>query len=534
MKKNRLIVHITSETVPFYKRGGLADVVGALPNYLENEENHNIVIGLYFNRKIRNLDDSVIESRSFVYQGIQYDFSTFHTIRNSINYYFIKLADSTVLDEMENNNGSLAYSPASSIIPYFYFTKAVLQLMIDLKLAVDYIFCHDWHTAGFFGYSGKIRELKRKKDFKTVFVIHNFEFQGELFEDVYPYLEMEVTDELKIIFSQYGCASMAALALKNSDFVATVSHSYARELIEMRAPHSGLKHFDLCKRQVLSFLNGSDLSVWKPENNPFLHLSFNLRSIGNKKILKQRVLEEYGFADYKNTAPPLILMLCRLTAQKGIGLFIDYYKDKSTVVGNMEALFKQDVRFIICGHPGGGLKGIIDTNLSRLSRKFRGKFVYLNTYKDELAHKLLAAADILVAPSIFEPCGLIQIYAMGFGVVPVVRSVGGMKDTVDCYFENPGKASGFHLKELSRPCFLSTMKKVIHLYYHHPEEWREIMERGMAVDFSWDRMKEQYFRFFTSIEREPAISFDILSQLVKGSSMEQDLQRLNQELHERN
>jgi starch synthase len=519
MKKKRQIFHITTETVPFYKRGGMGDVVGALPNYLENEENHNIVICLYHNRKIKHLDNSIIEGHSFDYGGIQYDYFSFYTNRNSIDYYFIKLADAAALDEMENNNGNLAYSPTSSIIPYFYFGKAVLQLIIDLELTVDYIFCHDWQTAGFFGYPGIIANLGSKSELKTVFVIHNFEFQGILYEDIYPYLEREVARELESIFLQYGCATMAALALKNSDYVATVSHSYARELIEMRSPHTGLMHLDLCNREILSFLNGSDLSLWKPENNPFLPLSFSLSSFGNKKKLKQMVLAEFGFDDEKNTAPPLVLMLCRLTAQKGIGLFIDYYKDEQTVVANMANFLEQDVRFIICGQPGGGLNGIIDSELSDLSKKFQGKFVYLNNYKEELAHKLLAAADILIAPSLFEPCGLIQIYAMSFGVVPVVRSVGGMKDTVCCYFENPEKATGFYLNNFSWHCLFTTMRKAIDLYYNQPDEWREIIERGMRMDFSWNRMKDQYFRFFTCVEHDPTISFERLSQMVKVESV---------------
>lgn len=515
MKKKRFIIHITTETVPFYKRGGLGDVVGALPHYLENEENHNTVIGLYFNRKTKHLENSVIVSHSFAYRGIEYDFSSFHISRNSVDYYFIKLADSIIFDEMEDKNGDLPYSPLYSIVPYFYFAKAVLQLIIDFELTADYILCHDWHTAGFFGYSSIIKKLKRKSDFKTVFIIHNFEFQGELYEDIFSYLEKDVVIELEMIFSRYGCGSLAALALKNSDFVATVSHSYARELIEMRAPHPGLKHLDLCKREVLSFLNGSDLSLWKPENNPFLPVSFNRCDIGNKKILKRMVLEEYGFDGLGAATPPLVLMLCRLTLQKGIGLFIDHYKDEKIVLRNMEAFLEQGVRFIICGQPGGGINGVIDGSLTYLHKKFRGRFLYLNKYSEELAHKLLAASDILIAPSLFEPCGLIQIYAMSFGVVPVVRSIGGMQDTVCCYFKDPEKATGFHLKDFSWDCLHATMKNVVDLYYNHPSEWRKLIDRGMSSNFSWERMKNQYLRFFISIERDPSISFVTLSHLIK-------------------
>lgn len=518
MKKNRIIVHITSEVVPFYKRGGLGDVVGALPQYLENEQTHNIVISPFYEGKMKHLDRCHYENHTILYQGILYSFTACSLNMNQVEYYFIKLSDSEILNPEENNDGSRAYSAPANLVPYFYFAKGALQLVIDNKLSPDYLFCHDWHTGGCFGFTGLLEQIKKHKDFTTLFIIHNYDFQGIVYEDIYEFLDAEVILQLKEIFSQYRSASLLALALKNSDYTATVSHSYARELVENRVPHTGLKHLGLCNSQVLSFLNGSDYSCWKPGNSPYLPFSYNAGMLEKKREIKKIVQQRCGFGDPGNTEPPMVLMLCRLTAQKGIHLFTQNHGSDAGCVKQMADFLEQGTRFIICGNPGGGVNGVIDNRLSYLQEKFPGRFFYLNRYSEELAHTLLAAADILLAPSLFEPCGLIQVYAMAFGTLPVVHPVGGMKDTVCCCFENPGKATGFYLDNLSQECLRDTMKKVIHLYYHEPRQWEEMINRAMKVDFSWQKMKDQYLRFFDVLECDSLISFDRLSQIIKSTT----------------
>lgn len=520
MKPGRTIIHVTTEVAPFYKRGGMGDVVGALPRYLENEHTHNIIICPFYDGKMEHLEDAdiVLGHNRMQYRGIPYDFSFYYLRQGSIEYYFIKLSDSIILSERENNDGCLPYSVRVSIVPHFYFAKAVLHLIDRQHLSPDYLICHDWHTGGCFGFTGLLAQIKKNKSFRSLFMIHNYEFQGDIYEDIYDYIDSDVAFQLKEIFSRYGCASLMALALTNSDYIATVSHSYAVELAAGKIPHTGLKYLDLCSRQVLSFLNGIDPTLWRPETSPFLPWSYSLETLEQKLELKKRVLTHYDFQEPTHTRPPLVLMLCRLTVQKGIELFTGNQEEGSCLSSfkNMAYLLEQGCRFIICGNPGGGLKGVIDTGLSRLQKEFPGRFLYLNHYNEPEAHLLLAAADILLAPSLFEPCGLVQVYAMAFGTVPVVHPVGGMRDTVCCHFENPGIATGFYMNHFSRECLQETLKKAIHLYYHEPITWRGIMTRGMKADFSWERMKSQYFRFFEAIEKGNSVDHAALTRIIKG------------------
>lgn len=495
------IVHVTTEVAPFYKRGGLGDVLAALPRYLVNDSYHNIVISVFYDEHMNHLENASRQLLSFEYQGLPYFFQVYYLLRAGIDYYFIQLEDSCVLSDLENTDGTRPYSAVSSLVPYFYFARAVLRVIHHYGLFPRFLFCHEWQTAGIFGYPGLLSELRRCHPLTTIFMIHNYEFHGNIYADIYPYLERAVHAEIEETAQCYGTASFLALALKNSDHVGTVSHSYARELIHYRALHPGLKLLDLCRRRVHPFLNGVDENLWSPVNNPFLPFSYQADRLENKKKIKGMILKELGFTNAEDLESPLVIMLCRLTFQKGIGLFIDFprpYNDPG-MVEYMRNFLAPASRFIIFGTPGNGIGSIIDRRLHFLQKQFPGRFLYISRFREKSVHRLLAAADILLAPSLFEPCGLIQVYAMAFGAVPVVRAIGGMKDTVCCYFQDPGQATGFHMHGLTRQSLLKTMKEVVNLYRHAPGAWQEIIRRGMTRDFSWDKMKNQYFQFFREL-----------------------------------
>ena len=135
-----------------------------------------------------------------------------------------------------------------------------------------------------------------------------------------------------------------------------------------------------------------------------------------------------------------------------------------------------------------------------MQSRFEGSFYYEPDYKEEKAHRFLAAADILLAPSLFEPCGLVQIYAMAFGTVPVVRPVGGLKDTVIDHDKAPLESTGFYIKEHNTKSLRESIAHAVDIYQNRQAEWSEIVDRGMKQDYSWDRMKHQYFQFFSRIK----------------------------------
>ncbi|MCU0290132.1 MAG: glycogen/starch synthase [Acidobacteria bacterium] len=501
-KKMKTIVHITSEVAPFFKRGGLGDVLASLPVYLEEDGCHNIVITLFYDGKMLHLDNCTAHEFSMLYQGVYYEFTVYYLERKNIDYYFIKLVDSWILSDLENKEGAGPYCEPPSILPYFYFAKAALQVISSFEIFPDLIFCHDWQSVGIFGYTEIMNKIKTQSGCTTVFLIHNYHYQGEVYEDIIAYLEPDPACEIQELFSRYGSASLLALGLKNCDHAATVSLSYAKELVDGHAPHAGLKYLGLCAGKVIGFLNGIDPGIWKPENNLHLPVSFNMETLDNKKKIKKEVMEKFGFRDPGNIHSPLALMLCRLTFQKGINFFIDFPQGLQAMKEYAAEFLDPDTYLVVLGTPGDGINGIIDNRFSFLQEQFPGRFLYINNYSEALAHLFLAAADILIAPSLFEPCGLVQIYAMAYGTVPVVNPVGGMKDTVRCYFQQPSNATGFYIDSFNRTSVLQTIKKVINVFYYSPGDWRKIMERGMQEDFSWAKMIKQYQAFFERVERD--------------------------------
>jgi starch synthase len=512
MDKRKIILHITSEVAPFYKRGGLGDVVGALPRYLENCLYRNIVVSLFYDGMMHHLDDARVWRLNSSYNGIPYRATVYSVRRDGISYYFLQMDDAEVLNSLEDNDGNAPYSSSSVVLPYLYFGRLVWQLVEEETIAPDFVFCHDWQAAGFYGFPELAAAVSVKRSFKSLFLIHNYEFQGDIYEDSYPYLESGTVTQLHPIFTSFRSASLLSLGLKNSDAVGTVSRGYARELMEGRAPHRGLKHLRLCGRQVLGLLNGIDPSIWRPDKSPYVPVKYTAADVEVKREIKGEFLRQYGFENPDDVDAPLALMLCRLTPQKGIGLFTGNgapLEDRF-----MRRLLRLVPRFVIAGNPGGGRQGTVHRRLKELERRFAGKLLYLDHYSEELAHKSLAASDMLVAPSLFEPCGLIQVYAMAFGTVPLVRPVGGMKDTVTCFRQDPQKATGFYIERFCREALLEALAAAVEIYLGDPRLWRDIMQRGMELDFSWNRMKRQYETLLLEWQRNPGIDFTRLDRAI--------------------
>jgi starch synthase len=199
---------------------------------------------------------------------------------------------------------------------------------------------------------------------------------------------------------------------------------------------------------------------------------------------------------------PVILMMARLTEQKGINILLDLWLPEEEVMSNMECLLNQGARLIICGRPSGGYNGDIHKRLLSAQRLFPGRFRYIPEYTEKIAHQLLAASDAIMCPSLYEPCGLVQIYAMSFGTIPLVRPVGGLRDTVVNHNDFPESSTGFYIEEFSFDSLLASVKQLVGIYNHQQELWQQLIQRCMRQDFSWLHIRDNYYRFFDEIREE--------------------------------
>ena len=500
MKKT--LLHITSEVSPYYKRGGLGDVLGALPKYLSNDEFDNVVISQYYYDRMTMPENCTCTPMEMEIFGIPYFFDCYTVVDEGVRFYFLNLSDHEVFASLEAaSDGDQPYKGSSSFMHYLYYGKAVLHLLQNMEEEIAHVLCHDWQSNGLFAFQDEFNALKKKHGFQTITIIHNYEFQGDVFVDALHHLPSSVATVFKNIYAKHHSVSMLALGMEHSDHVATVSETYATELQSGVVPHKGLKYL-VPGKKMLAFTNGADYSLWHPSRSPFLSEHYDTDNLSPKKEIKRQILETCQFpADERSMEQPLLLVMSRLTYQKGIQLILQ--DSHESAVSGMEKLLGNDLKMIIYGAPTGGMKGEVHQRFTALQAEFEGRLFYNPVYTEEMAHRYLAAADIFMAPSLFEPCGLTQIYAMAFGTVPVVRPIGGLRDTVNNYNDLPSEATGFYIDEFTNESMIAAIHQAVKIYLNSPAEWEGLVRRGMHQDFSWDKMKEHYYDYFRSTTRRP-------------------------------
>ena len=496
-----MIVHLTSEVAPFYKRGGLGDVVGALPKYL-SDRHKNVVISFFYEGKMKADDFVRRENVVISIQSVDYSFWVYYKRKENVDFYFLNMADRFVLSDMEGGNDDIAgedgekpYKSSFPFVIYLYFAKAALQLVADLELHPAFLICHDWHVCGCFAFPKVIEALNKDRGCVTLLVIHNYEHQGEVFPDAFYLLEDDVCAAFAPLFMQFGNATLLALGLKNADYVATVSATYAEELMQRTATHPGLGFLStIKKKKIFALPNGIDTAIWNPGTSPYVIHRYDRNTVFEQKKKAKTEIQE--LLNMPVSEMPLVMMMARLTEQKGINIIASLWEEEEAAMKNIEELLNTGVQLVICGRPSGGFSGPIHKRFAAAARRFQGRFGYIPEYNERIAHKLLAGADAILCPSLFEPCGLVQIYGMAFGTVPVVRPVGGLRDTVIPFGESVGNSTGFYIEEFSHNSLLKTLTKVVSVFNNQQVTWQQIVQRGMQQDHSWEQSKMHYFEIF--------------------------------------
>ena len=454
------ILMIASEAVPFIKTGGLADVVGALPKYINKSEyDVRVMIPKYLCIKKEVRDTLEYITHFYIncngrdrYTGV------LKKEESGITYYFI--------DNEEYFAGSTPYGNWDWDIEKFsYFCKAALCAVQVIGFQPDVIHMNDWQT-------GNIPALLKSEftgsDFfsktKTVLTIHNLRFQGI-----------------------WGDTNMLRSGIENADAITTVSPSYAEE-IKTQYYGEGLDGVIRNREKDLyGILNGIDFELFNPKTDTYIAKNYSATDYRSKKYINKKALQkELGLK--VDSGKFMVGIVSRLTDQKGWDL-VDYLIDE---------ICTDDLQLVVLGTGDARYTDCFGYYANKYPARVSANFCY----SEEMAHKIYAASDAFLMPSNFEPCGLSQLIALRYGSLPIVRETGGLRDTVEPYNEYENKGTGFSFANYNAHEMLFTLQYAKRTYYGNKQAWDGLVKRAMSVDNSWEKSAKKYEELYLEISKK--------------------------------
>ena len=474
------VLFVSFESLPFVKTGGLADVVYALPKALDNKEFEvRVVMPMFKSIKEQYYDDMKFLDHIYVRSGfINEEADIYSYINEGIEYLFIDN------DTYFNRDGVYGY--ADDAARFSFFNVAVLEMMIKLDYYPDICHEHDYHTAVLPALC-KIRynQIEKIRRIKHILTIHNLAYQGEYDKQVlFDYLgfDYHYYENGDLRFNDY--CNFMKIGIVYADFVTTVSKTYAEEI---QTPELGCKLDVILKYRhddLYGIVNGIDCDSFNPATDPSIFKNYSLRNyIAGKRENKRSLQYRLGLEERPDVL--LIGMVSRLTFQKGADIFL----------GAIQDILHQDVQVAVLGT--GESKH--EYSFKMLENENKSRFVYYCGYNEALAHAMYAGLDLLVMPSLFEPCGISQLIAMRYGTLPLVRETGGLKDTVEPLNEYTNTGNGFSFREYSSHDFLNIFNYAYTQYYEYPERWKMLIKNAMRYDVSFAKSAREYEELYRKV-----------------------------------
>ena len=450
----------SSEVVPFAKTGGLADVAGSLPLALDRlGVDVRVIMPKYSSVKVKG--DSTVIGR-----GVKVYFVENDDYFNRHHFYGDKFGD--YRDNLER---------------FSFFSREIIERCKKENFAPDVIHCNDWQTALVPVYLNTLYKFDPFfKDTKTLFTIHNLAYQGLFEKDEFPKMGLDWTLFHIHYFEFYGKVNLMKAGIVYSDAVSTVSPTYAREILT-REFGCGLEGVLRTREDSLyGILNGIDYDIWNPATDKHLLKNYTAEEIEGKYVNKEKLQEEVGLKVDRDI--PLIGVISRLADQKGFDLL-------GKIIGEV---LNMKVQFILLGTGDQKYHVLFEKMASA-----HAKSASINLKFDAvLAQRIYAASDIFLMPSRYEPCGLSQMICFKYGTAPVVRAVGGLKDSVTEYDPKTGEGNGFIFDEYNAHYFFSEIKKALNLY-RNKLVWNELVKKIMALDYSWESSAKEYEELYRKV-----------------------------------
>jgi len=475
------ILFVSSEAAPFAKTGGLGDVCGALPKILR-KMGHDVRLILPRYWSINHSYYDLVDEIGCM--GVQMGncviwCKVFKGFLDTVPVYFIEhegyFGRAGIYDDGYREYGDNAAR-------FGFFTRACIQWCLDSNFRPDVIHCHDWPTALLPPYL-KIwqRDSEFFKDTATVFSIHNIGYQGKFPSCFYDFLGLGLDNFTEDKFECHGRIHFMKGALFYADAISTVSPTHAEEIMTGIGSNGIAPYIERRRDDVVGILNGVDYDVWDPHIDPLIPATYSPGNMEGKAVCKETLQRTFDL----NVEPkiPVVAFLSRFSYQKGVHLLAHVIE---SIVRNMK------VQFVILGR---GEKDFEDY-LGGLPRWYSGRIGSWIGYTELKAHLVQAGADFLLMPSLYEPCGLIQIYSLRYGTIPIVRETGGLCDTVEKYDEHFGTGTGFTFNFPTPDAVYNTVGWAVSTYYDRPNHIKAMRQAGMHSSYCWIDSALEYEKLY--------------------------------------
>jgi starch synthase len=479
------ILMISAEAPPLQRPGALVDVLDALPHELR-ERDHEVSVVLPFYREIRENPeveandtgvtvDVRVGEKNYVAEYLE------GRTASGVQLFFIRCDEFFDRPEIYAEHG-VAYEDNAA--RFIFFSKAAVELARRLTPVPQILHAHDW-AAGLLPVY--IRE--HNLPFSTVLTIHRIAEQGSFWG-----LDFALTNLPQRYFSLRGVEFFGRLnflkaGIQFADRITTVSEHHKREILtpEFGSGLDGVLRENAHK--LSGVLHGADYARWNPETDPLLPAHFNTEKLWGKTICRDALLADLQLAP----APrgPVFGMVTRLVAEKGLEILTPLF----------DRLLSDDVRLIILGEG----EPAFETQLAIASRRYPTRFAYRRHYDERLAHLIEAGADITLIPSRFEPGGLMAMYSLKYGALPVAHATGGIREIIEDYDPNLDRGYGFLCYQYSGEAFWDSIKRARELFSDRAI-WLELMRRAMALEFKWSTAAHRYEELYRVIIGEAELA----------------------------
>ena len=476
MKK---VLFAAFESLPFIKTGGLADVVYALPKALDkNKYEVRVVLPLHKKIKEQYYDRLNYLDHIYVHSGyINEEANVYSCMNEGIEYLMIEN------DTFFNRDDVYGFN--DDVVRFSFYNVAILEMMIKLDYYPDIIHSHDYHTAVLPALCRlRYNAIEAIRNIKHIVTIHNLVYQGI-------YDKQVLFDFLAFDYRYYENGTLRfndqcnfmKIGIVTADIVTTVSETYAKEI---QTPQFG-NNLDMIlqyrKDDLYGIVNGIDETLFNPATDN-IYQNFTINNyLKGKEANKAAIQRELGLEEDKDAL--LIAMVSRLTFQKGAELLANCYSE----------MLNRHVQIIVLGT--GESK--YEYAFRIMENNNRGRAVFYCGYNEALAHSIYAGVDMLLMPSLFEPCGISQLIAMRYGTLPLVRETGGLKDTVEPYNWYTKAGRGFSFGPYSSWDMMQVFNIAYELYQNNKEHWHVLMRNAMKYDVSFAASARKYEELYDKL-----------------------------------